>query len=324
MGSLDRHITEDLLVRYLLEECDTAERAQVEEWINADKANRAEFYALKKAWDLSGTGEALPEIDVDAAWQKVAEQTQEAGGKVIQLDTKKRFNWAYAAAAVAIVLVGLFFLNRLNDAPIESQFVAQTEFVSQQLADNSLIVLSPNSEIETSIGDTREVKLSGKAYFEVAPDKENPFTVETENILVTVLGTAFNVEETVSGVRTEVREGKVRMEVGDLAIELVAGDVGVYDEASGSLQIEGSQSIQTWGDRILVFNGTPLREVVEHLQIYYSVSITLANDQIENCRLTATFEEESIESILDVIAATFDLQLKSTGNNAFQLDGEGC
>lgn len=325
MGSTEGHITEDLLVRYLLEECNAAERAQVEEWINADKANRDKFYALKKAWDISVGGQVLPEIDVDAAWQKVSTKTQPGGGgKVIELDTKRRFNWTYAAAAVALVLVGLFFFNQLGDTPVESQFAANKEFVSQQLADNSLIVLSPNSKVEASIGDERKVKLEGKAYFEVAPDKEKPFTVETEQILVTVLGTAFNVEEQEKGVRTEVREGKVRMEVDGAFIELKAGEVGFYDAETGTLKFITPNEVQTWGDKTIVFNGTPLGEVVEHLQIFYPVEIDLANEQLANCRLTATFTDEQISDVLRVIASTFDLELKQISSNAFELDGEGC
>jgi ferric-dicitrate binding protein FerR (iron transport regulator) len=202
--------------------------------------------------------------------------------------------------------------------------VAQNEFISQQLADSSLIVLSPNSKVETSIGDERRIKLSGKAYFEVTPDKAHPFVVETEQVIVTVLGTAFNVEETDTGVRTEVREGKVRMEIEGEAIELSIGDVGIYDKGSGSLEIEVSENVQTWGDRTIVFSGTPLGEVVEHLQIFYSVSIVLANEELANCRLTATFADEQIGDVLSVIASTFDLELKEISSNAFELDGEGC
>lgn len=326
MGSQNGHITEDLLVRYLLEECDAAERAQVEEWINADKANREEFYALKKAWDISGSGESLPAVDVDAAWANVSEQTKESGGGAVvrDINSGRRSTWTFAVAAASVILVGLFFFNRMNDEPVEMNFVAQNEFVSQHLADSSLIVLSPGSKVETSIGDERRIALSGKAYFEVTPDKEHPFVVSTEQVTVTVLGTAFNVEETENGVRTEVREGKVRMEIDDSAIELSAGDVGVYDEGSGSLEVEASANVLTWGDRTIVFNGTPLGEVVQHLQIFYSVQIVLANEELANCRLTATFADEQIDDVLRVIASTFDLQLKELKSNAFKLDGEGC
>ena len=326
MGSQNGHITENLLVRYLLEECNVAERAQVEEWINTDKANREEFYALKKAWDVSASGESLPEVDVDAAWAKVSEQTQESSGEAVvrDINSGRSFGWAYAVAAAAVVLIGLFFFDRMNDAPVEMNFVAQNEFVSQHLADSSLIVLSPDSKVETSIGDERLVKLSGKAYFEVTPDKERPFVVETEQVVVTVLGTAFNVEETDTGVRTEVREGKVRMEIEGEQIDLLAGDVGIYDEISGSLQNKKARSAQTWGDRTIVFNGTPLGEVVEHLQIFYPVTIVLVNEELTNCRLTATFADEQIGEVLRVIASTFDLQLKELKSNAFELDGEGC
>lgn len=326
MGSLNGHITEDLLVRYLLEECNELERAQVEEWINADKANRAEFYAVKKALDISTGGTALPEIDVDEAWQRLSKSIQPSS-KVIPLKASRPFPWAYAVAAVAVVLVGLYFFNQWSGPSVEQQFSAQNESVSQTLADNSLIVLSPNSKVEASIGKKREIKLSGKAYFEVEPDKERPFVVHTalqaKDVTISVLGTAFNIIGGEYMVRTEVREGKVRMEADGDFIELEAGEVGVCSGSGAPWKIE-APSIQTWGERIMVFSGTPLKEVVEHLQINYSVKISLANAQIAQCRLTATFDNEDINDILEVIASTFDLELKSTGSNAFLLDGEGC
>jgi len=54
------------------------------------------------------------------------------------------------------------------------------------------------------------------------------------------------------------------------------------------------------------------------------VRIVLANEELSNCRLTATFADEQIGDVLQVISSTFDLELREISHNDFELDGEGC
>src|SRR5205085_10891901 len=65
-----------------------------------------------------------------------------------------------------------------------------------QLPDGTQVWLNSDSKItygESFMGATREVQLSGEAYFDVVKDKEHPFIIHTQSIDLKVLGTAFNV-----------------------------------------------------------------------------------------------------------------------------------
>lgn len=78
-----------------------------------------------------------------------------------------------------------------------------------------------------------------------------------------------------------------------------------------------------WKDRSLNFRQTPLREVIALVGKHYGIPITVARNEVLDCRLTASFHGESAEQIVSVIAASFNLEVRSTPSG-YLLDGAGC
>ncbi len=70
------HISDDLLVKYMLDEAMPGERLQVQEWLKADEANRKYYAHFKLIWDESQTLAANITVDEDAAWQKFKNKIQ--------------------------------------------------------------------------------------------------------------------------------------------------------------------------------------------------------------------------------------------------------
>jgi transmembrane sensor len=186
------HITSEQLAAYVAGEADAGLRKDVERWAAADPANAKELEAMARAWRWSAGASALPEVDVDAAWQKVQKRIEEntSGGKVVRMRPMQRFApWLAAAAVVA----GLFFAARILFVSGTQDYSATAQVVHAVLNDSSRVVLSPHSGMTASIGDRRSITLSGQAYFEVARDTAKPFTVQAGEVLITVLGTGFDV-----------------------------------------------------------------------------------------------------------------------------------
>ncbi|MBK8338828.1 MAG: FecR domain-containing protein [Flavobacteriales bacterium] len=204
--------------------------------------------------------------------------------------------WLRIAAAAALV-TGVFLAVRWWSTPEAQQYASEGTSTSVVLDDSSHVVLSPGSRILVAMGAERRVELEGQAYFEVTPDPQHPFVVEADGLWVTVLGTAFTVSayDTSSTVLTRVRHGKVRVSADGRQVDLVAGEHAEFDERTRQLRKVEAPSIGIWGDRILMFSGTPLAEVVQQLSALYHVRIGLENDAVERCRLTATFENEPID-----------------------------
>jgi transmembrane sensor len=317
-------ISSDLLALYLTGEADATQRRSVEEWAAASDANAVELLRMQQVWDLGSEGVALPDVDVDAAWTKVEGRIADAEGQGRVRSIGRSTGWQRWMAAAA-VLTGLVFAARWFFQPKMESYAATSEFVEVLLADNSRSVVSPGSSLDVRMGKQRSVQLSGAAYFEVQRDEERPFIVESGDVLVTVLGTAFEVSayDTAQAIVVRVRSGRVRVDVAGESVELTAGEHAVYNKERHMLERKPAPPAEAWGLRILQFEGASLEQVADQLQRIYKVRIDLRNEAIARCTLTAEFDDETLKTILGVIAETFTLEVQEQ-DGTYILDGDGC
>ncbi len=344
-------IDSNLLARFVADEANAMERAQVEAWMRIDPANAQELdrwqriwsysvagyqaraaeerawangaEAARKAWALGAEAEAGARLMEDRAWAKVLAriEAEESGGRVIPIQRIRWQRWAAAAA----VLVGVLIAARWILQPSVDGFAALGEPRELLLRDSSAVVLSPGSTMEARMGRERAIKLKGEAYFDVRRDEARPFVVDAGAVEVTVLGTAFSVSayDTADIVEVRVRHGRVRVQAGADSLVLRAGEHARFSKSRHILERAPAPPAEVWGLRILHFDRAPLDEVTHQLERIYRVRVTLAHAGLARCSLTAEFDDEPIEAILGVIADTFGLRLTRDGSN-YLLDGEGC
>jgi len=315
------------LARYVAGESDAAQRAEVEAWAARSPENARELQRFQALWDLTSSTGTSPEVDVDAAWSRVLRRigNDAKEAKVVHLRDRSVVRWTRWLAAAAVI-AGLVFLGDHLFAPGMDRYLATNEPVEVMLADRSRVVISPQSNITYRAGDERQVRLAGEAYFEVSRDEAHPFSVESGDLRVTVLGTAFVVSayDTTDVVTVRVRHGKVRVQAGNDSVELVAGQHAVYHKQRHFLERKAAPPAEVWGLRVLQFEGASLADVIEQLERIYKVRVQLRNADLARCKLTAEFEDEPVDAILKVIAGTFDLQVGQAPDGTWFLDGEGC
>ncbi|MCB0792872.1 MAG: FecR domain-containing protein [Flavobacteriales bacterium] len=313
-------IASEQLARFVAGEADPATTTAVERWAASHPDNALELQRMQVLWSLGADGEDAPEVDVDKAWATLSARMRTGRGRVIGM--RRILPWAAAAA----VLTGVFFAVRLLIAPATDRFAAIDASLDTLLPDSSRMVLAEGSQATARIGRTREVEVQGKVYFEVAHDAEHPFVVHAQDMEVTVLGTMFEVTayDTSDLREVRVRTGRVRVVVPKDTVVLIAGETARYGRTTGMLEHMRSASFQRWGERILQFDDAPLEQVVEQLSILYSVHVALASPELGRCRLTATFADEPIDAVLQVIANTFGMRVEHRPDGSFLLDGDGC
>ena len=73
----------------------------------------------------------------------------------------------------------------------------------------------------------------------------------------------------------------------------------------------------------MVFEDTPLAEVIQILSSVYQTSLKLENPDPGNCLLTAEFDQQTLENILEILTLTFDLQTK-THEGGIIINGKSC
>lgn len=318
------HITSELLARYLSGEADKADRLAVEAWAAADPDHGAELERMRSIWSL-GAGATSSEVDTDRAWARLEGRIAQAEGRgrVVRLHRPRVIARWLAAAAV---ITGLFVGVRHWYQQRPSELMAANEHVRTVLQDSSMVVLSPGSRVNVRMKDERHINLQGEAYFEVQRDVERPFVVETNEVTVTVLGTAFEVSafDTSASVLVRVRHGRVRVVAEGDSVILEAGGFARYNKAAHLLERLPAPPAEVFGERIIQFQEAPMTAVVAQLEKLFGVKVTLANDALKQCTLTATFEDEPIDYILRVIADTYRLELSQGAPGTYVLDGAGC
>ena len=243
-----------------------------------------------------------------------------------KLYPKRKFrfvNLLSKAAAILLipVLVLLFYTYHYQSALYAQLDVTPNyEIVSPpssrvqfKLPDGTNVWLNQGSKMiypQHFKGDSRIVQLVGEGYFDVAHDEKKPFIVETENVAVKAVGTSFNVKACAGDVNFEatLESGKVvllkdtngrRSEI----CEMKPGDQFIFNETTTkySLKTVNPAKYTCWKDGKLIFTEDHLNEVAERLSRWYNVKITLADPSLNSLTYTATFVDENLDQVLEMM-----------------------
>lgn len=329
-----------LLARYLSDEASPAEKREVELWLADHPDHWAELERLRRIWEIGATP-SNDSFQNEAAWSKVKARIQDLP-QTEEKPPARIFTLRHTIMAVAAsvtVLIGLFFVWKISqDHTPDYQIMAQTadEGLSIWLPDSSNVDLMPHSTLKYVpgfAGKERSVWLDGEARFSVRKNPNQPFVVEAGEAFVRVLGTVFQVNTRIKANETRVRveEGRVllsamrtdKAQSDSSAVELRAGQEGLLlkgGKARVNLLEAGTAAFEF--DQTLVFENTELDRVCQLLSDRFHTSVQAA-PSIAGCRLTATFQRQSLREILEIIATTLQLELIDA-QGQFQLKGDAC
>ncbi|HEY6159428.1 MAG TPA: FecR domain-containing protein [Gemmatimonadales bacterium] len=316
------HLDDDrlylLLDRYLAGEASAADAQAVRDWLAADPEHALLLNDLRRIRRVAA--ERVPESSGDAAWAKAV--------KALGVAPRPRLgrHLLVPALAVAATVIALIGGRGLLRRPPQWRVYATTagQRLVMRLGDGTQVTLAPQSRLrsEADYGtERRDLYLDGEAYFQVAPDSQRPLRVHTTQSVTEDLGTAFVVRAYADQVATEVvvAEGRVTLSRADTtaaartpALVLEARDLGTL-APSGVPALRRGVDVGryiAWTRGVLAFDATPLGDVVRTLGRWYNVEIRLADSTLAARRLTATFQNESIDLVLQRIALTVGLRVE--------------
>lgn len=286
-------------------------------WLNGELSEeelaefkKSEGYAsYQKLKEASGQLKA-PEFDVDQAWNTFKNRDSVPSPKVIAMKPFKQF--LRVAAVVAIMLAGsYFYLNSLN-ASFSTELAERSEVV---LPDNSEIFLNADSKVsfsEKNWSENRNVDLEGEAFFKVA--KGEKFTVSTENGVVSVLGTQFNVENRNGFFEVTCYEGLVSVSYNGTERKLPAGTSFVA--INGKVQDFDDISLvqPSWLNHESSFQSIPLRYVLAEFERQFNIEVKTENVDTEQL-FTGTFNNKNIKLALESISIPSQISYKLGEDN---------
>lgn len=345
---------QQLLKKFLQNQCTPAEAEAVHQYFQQDP-ERLDQMLPEKEWDLAG---------------QHAQSAKNAGAIFARIkpSATKQIRFAYwsqiAAVFVYAVLTALsvqylFPTKRttVHNAPqLESShpeiFVENTskQIRQFQLEDGTTVKLSPNSSLKYPKpfpAEYRHLELHGAAYFDVAPDKNRPFSVSSSGVKTTALGTAFLIRAWKKN-KTEVRlfHGKVRITAdantkkstfdavilypgqrfqylsGQVQVDRFSSKKTVLFKSQKPSAIKAEETMMIGGT--LEFDKTPLPQVCTELSERYGKVIDCS--QIDKqILLTGQFNEnDTLRSILEKIARLNNLKITLNADGSFLLREESA
>ena len=335
-----------LVGKYLNGEATPEEAEKLEKWSNQSDENRAVLLECRQMLEKTDSFYRAKKFDSRTAWQKVSRNSGVGQPKTVRFKPARktaisRF-YKYAAILIIAAVAGTsgyyFGFKNIHDDTFETVASSESQMIDEfVLPDGTVVSLNSNSELifpKEFKPDVREVTISGEAFFDVTPNLKKPFIIHAGRAQVKVLGTSFSVRaypgnETVEVV---VETGKVQVTsenkeekepLKQPEITLTKGEKGVLFNNSLKLEksVNTNHNFLAWKTQNLIFNETPLSEVVDYLEKVYHVEIRLTEPELRNLTLTATFNKKPVDFVLNVIQLTFKLEL-TTENDLFILSNQ--
>ena len=324
----------DLFVKYLQDECTIDEVKQLLKYFEIEENEEILRSLIRAELDFTHHGE-ITNSKEDAVLLKIKSiLLSEIKKNQEQHPIKRMFptlKWA-KICALCLILVGAatLLLDHVSDIkryfhPVKLLTVVtrQGERKSLILADGTKIWLSPSSSLEYPdqlIGNLREVKLEGEAFFEVAKDKQHPFIIHSGRMDTRVVGTSFNIQsyKSQSNYTVTVVTGIVKVSaftashIEQKDITLKHNQRGQFDNNNGALNsvnYPDAKQMLKRKDGILSYEGAPVQYVVADFSRYYKLPVVIESKS-KSCLCYGEFDtNRPLNIILEQLAAAIGAKI---------------
>ena len=386
MDLYDENIAQ--LIRHSLTgELSEQERGKLEAWLLDSEEHQVLFEKIKKEIRISSESSLFRSLNDEVAWQKFKTTTRERKRRVY---VRRILTYAAVIVLPLAVVAVFLFLNREKDTlPIASERVvkitpggpravlitadqtihelngvqgqreievekgvvikqggANLEYDSLvasvqevalamntlrvprggefrlKLSDGTNVYLNSASELKYPVRfdeKERKVYLSGEAYFEVTKDSNRPFYVITEEVQVRVYGTEFNVNTHQPGkVHTVLVDGKVGIKKRGMTGEITMkpGELASFDRNAGTFEVKEVDVRQyvVWKDGYFTFENESLEQILNTLSLWYDVDVFFQSESAKQLVFTGYMKRyNDISEILNAITEVVGVNFTING-----------
>lgn len=326
MKQTDQHI-ENLLPQYFEGRLTDEQAKEVEAWIDASPENKAVAEDMADIYRSSDALYVMANTDADEAYSKVTRKIKRQG----QTEVLRKIEKIAAVLFIPLLFVAvlqLYFNLRQESVPMVSYATSPGMTANVTLPDGTKVTLNSDSRItypEKFTGNTREVAMSGEAYFAVAKDSKHMFEVSTPyQAKVKVYGTHFNIDAT-----SEAKEVVATLEEGSVAMSYLSesgkwserkiepGQQITYSPTSKDVKVVNAdvEVVMSWKDGKLIFHNTPVRDVLHMLSKRYGVTFDVRDPRVYKSSFTGTMTRQRLDRVLEIISITSGMSFKHVGNS---------
>jgi transmembrane sensor len=332
---MSRYDIEQLLDRYLKGETNASENDLIEKWLTENEPENTDWKRLDRKEREQWMIDLFSDIQgsINKSDNNVVEEVQISRKKTI-IKLWKNVAAVAAMLTLFVTLIANWSAIQHGNDPVKLAIISVP--VNQKkkitLDDGSVVWINSSTELKypkTFSGPTREVYLSGEAYFDIHHNAAKPFIVHTGKVMTTVLGTAFNINasKNLSTVVVTVTRGKVSVaDQGRVLGDITPNQQMTYNikkKIESKITIDAKSVIGWQGD--LYFDNITFEDAANLLQQRFNVKIGFTNNKVRTCRFSGTaLEGNNLDQILKVVCAFNHAVYKYNMDGSITIDGNGC
>ena len=303
----------NLIANYLTGKASNDELESLNLWKEESKENLKALEQMKANWSELDELKDYNDYNAEEAWDSLDSKLESTA----PVAKTRRLLPLVGMAASLLLLAACFWYFNNDDQQQAQSFTTEDRVENVKTIDGSEVSLGEFSSlvISENFESQRSLDLKGKAFFEVAHNKEKPFRVQTENGNVTVLGTEFSVISTDEIFEVYVQSGSVAVDFNNRKIilskgeacRLINGDLAKFDMSD--------RNYLSWNKKELIFQDASISEIREALERHYGIEIQLDKKVLTNrCRINSVYSNESLDNVLLEMKKVFNLQYSSKDN----------
>jgi ferric-dicitrate binding protein FerR (iron transport regulator) len=248
--------------------------------------------------------------------------------KIIDIRTKfplkKLLTIAAVFGGVLLIISALFIFNK-KDNPV----IVKTKYgniKSVVLPDSSLLVLNANSTVKFNDkwgkSNSREVWLQGEAFFNIRHlnrdtnyiKQYEQFIVHTEDLIVEVLGTSFDIRQRRGKTEVVLETGKIKVSFKDKKtkdIIMKPGDILAYSPAENKVVTEttSAEDFSAWKEKKLILNDPTAAEIVEYLEDNFGKKIILQNAELGKRKIEGPILLTNLDDALFILSTVLNTEI---------------
>lgn len=200
------------------------------------------------------------------------------------------------------------------------------------LPDGTKVILNAGSRLaypDRFTGESREVLLTGEAYFEVKHDSKHPFVVQVNDLRIKDLGTRFNVSAYPADGRIEtvLTEGKVNIRQNNSglftqATELIPGQMASFDRQTSQISVKSIDvdDYILWTQGMMKFESVDFSRIVKKLERFYNIRFQFDDPLLGSLKISGKLELKGDKNeVIDRIAHTASVSIVKKGDDYYAI-----
>lgn len=307
-----------------------------EEYVNnlfTDESLKSELKrALSEQFDELSSEDVSEEKNLDHILYRIHYDINNKKGSQKTILFDKILKWGMRIASIIVIPFLIYSgvrtfresaLKKETWVEIKAPAWTRAQF---SLPDGTIGWLNSNSSVRYNgnFSLDRHVILKGEAFFDVFKDKSRPFIVNANEVSVKVLGTRFNIEayEDEKNIAVVLEEGSLVFNSKKMnkTYTMSPKDLVSYNKTVQDFSIETVQPQKyiSWTEGRLEFRNDPLDVIFRRLARWYGVDIELNLSLNDDPRLRATFIDDGLEEVLDLLSRSLPIKYKIENGKLLQ------